>query len=89
MSKSKVVVTKTGTVAMIGKEAVNVYRLITILQGMKFELRTGMKLTNKAPSCFTIARREFGIRGNKAKLIEQMEEIVAQAKSQIPVEVEG
>lgn len=85
----KVTVTETGMVAFVGKEAVSLYRLMTILSGMRFEKKTGMKLTSKAPSCFTIARREFGIRGNKDKLIAQMEQIVAEAKAAVPVEVEG
>jgi len=38
-------------------------RLLTIKHGMEWEIRTGGKLTAKAPSCFTIIREEFGIRG--------------------------
>lgn len=39
-------------------------RCLMIKQGMEWEIRIpGGKLTAKAPSCFTIARQEFGIHG--------------------------
>lgn len=89
MSGDKITVLKSGTIAATGKKAVNIFRLATIVQGMKFEMKTGMKLTSRAPSCFTIARREFGLKGNKDKLLAQMETILAEAKREVPVEVEG
>jgi hypothetical protein len=80
------IIHKTGGVTLTGEGGVNFFRLVTILQGMKFELKTGMKLT-RGPSCFTHARRTCGIKGNKAKLIAQMEVIVAEARDALPTEV--
>lgn len=37
-------------------------RTLTIKQGLEMEMN-GMKLTAKAPSCYTIIREELGIRG--------------------------
>lgn len=67
-----------GPQAFVGKEAVDFFRMATVLRGMKSELATGMRMTSKAPSCFTIARRDYGLKGNKQKLIEQMEKLVAE-----------
>lgn len=39
-------------------------RVITIKNGLEWEIRfPGGKLARNAPSCFTIIRNEFGIRG--------------------------
>jgi hypothetical protein len=59
-----------------GPQAVNFLRMTMILRGMKLELRTGMRMTSRAPSCFTLARREYGLKGNKQKLIDQFEVLV-------------
>ena len=69
--------TKDGTpYAFDGKEAVDFFRMNTLLQGMKFELKTGMKMT-RGPSCFTLVKKEYGLKGSKEKLIEQFEKLVA------------
>jgi len=71
-------VTKDGTpYAFDGKEAVDFFRMNTLLQGMKFELKTGMKMT-RGPSCFTLVKKEYGLKGSKEKLIEQFEKLLAE-----------
>lgn len=40
-------------------------RLCMLLSGLKFEIETGMRLTNKTAKCSTILRREFGITGTR------------------------
>lgn len=86
MSKSKIVVSEAG-ISYDGREAVNVFRLNMILQGLKFEARfKGARLTGKAPKCSTIVRREFGLKGNHEKLIAQFEPLVEQARAMVPVE---
>jgi len=70
-------VTKDGTpYAFDGPQAVDFFRMNTLLQGMKFELKTGMKMT-RGPSCFTFVKKEYGLKGSKEKLIEQFEKLVA------------
>lgn len=66
-----------------GEAAVDFYRLTLILSGMKLELKTGMRTTRRAPSCFTIARREFGLKGNKQKLIDQFEKLVTEENTKM------
>lgn len=68
-----------GVATTITGTGIPYFRMAMILSGMQFELKTGMKLTGKAPSCFTIARREFGLKGNKEKLIEQFAKLVDEA----------
>lgn len=62
-------VSEHGSISM-GPDGVKLYRLLTIKSGMELEFK-GIRLTRKAPSCFTIVRREFGLKGNKRKLYEQ------------------
>ena len=53
-------------------EQINVYRLLTIRQGLRLEAK-GMRLTNKAPSCLSIVKREFGFKGSREKVTAQYE----------------
>lgn len=70
-----------GTVVASGAPAVDRMRVIVILQALKLEADTGMKMTSrkKAPSPLTIVRKEFGIKAKttrdayikfRAKMIE-------------------
>lgn len=72
--KLDVEVSNNGTITM-GSDGVKLYRLLIIKAGMEFEMKTGMRLTGKAPSSFTIVRKEFGLKGNKQKLYSQFCEI--------------
>jgi len=53
-------------------EQINAFRMKTLLRGMKLE-RSGMKLT-RGPSCLSIVKREFGLKGNREKVIAQFKE---------------
>ena len=76
-------VTKDGTpYAFDGPQAVDFFRMNTLLQGMKFELKTGMKMT-RGPSCFTRVKKEYGLKGSKEKLIEQFEKLLAEANKKM------
>lgn len=68
--KSSISVTETGAVIFQGPEAVNVFRLLTIRQGLKAE-SFGMRLTSKAPSCRSIVKKEFGIKDRDIKTVMQ------------------
>lgn len=70
-------------VGFVGPKAVNLYRMQTILQGLKMEQR-GMRLT-RGPKCSTIVRREYGLKGKHPALIEQFEQLLAEAKAQVPI----
>lgn len=63
--------TETGAI-IFTNESVNIYRLLTIRAGLKAEAM-GMRLTRKAPSCLSIVKKEFGFKGNLAKVTAQYE----------------
>jgi hypothetical protein len=42
------------------------FRLATIKMGLEAELR-GFRLTSRAPKCFSIIKKEYGIKGDKLK----------------------
>ena len=56
-------------------EQIPVFRLKMLLMGLKSEIR-GMRLTSKAPTCYSIIKREFGLKGNKQKVLDQFEQIL-------------
>ena len=71
-------VSKDGTPTLFdGPKAVNFFRMNALLQGMRTELKTGMRLT-RGPSCFFRVKKEYGLKGNKQKLIDQFEKLVAE-----------
>jgi hypothetical protein len=44
-------------------------RAICLMRGLELEMKNpGMRLTNKAPSAFTIVKRELGFKGSKHKV---------------------
>ena len=57
-----------GTISM-GRNGIALYRLLLIKTGMELEMK-GIRLTRKIPSAFTIARKEFGLSGNKRRIYE-------------------
>jgi squalene cyclase len=68
--RAEIHTTEGGGIMINGKAGVNLLRLTMIKSGMEFESNTGMKLTGKAPSCFTIARKEYGFKGSKKAIYE-------------------
>lgn len=64
-------------VAFVGHKATAFFRLRMIYRGLEFEVENpNMRLTAKAPKCSTLVKREFGLKGTPAKLLEQMHEIM-------------
>lgn len=63
--------------AFVGEKATAYFRLRMILHGLELEVKNpGFRLTSKAPKCTTIVKKEFGLKGNPAKLLEQFREIM-------------
>jgi hypothetical protein len=57
------------------------YRYIVLLKGLALESKTGMKVSRGA-SCYQIIKREFGLKGSKAKVYEQFK-VILQEKNLI------
>jgi len=51
-------------------EQINSLRAHMLRIGLESELK-GFRLTNKAPSCYTIIKRELGFKGSKIKVYAQ------------------
>jgi hypothetical protein len=47
-------------------------RLWLIYDGLRLEANHGMRLTGKAPTCYSIAKAELGLKGNKPKVLAQL-----------------
>tara|TARA_X000001316_G_scaffold12120_2_gene5638 strand:- start:510 stop:773 length:264 start_codon:yes stop_codon:yes gene_type:complete len=43
-------------------------RAFVMLQGLHGEITMNMRLTNKAPTCYTLIKREFGLKGSREKV---------------------
>jgi hypothetical protein len=50
---------------------INALRAHTLRIGLESEIKHKMRLTGKAPSCYTIIKRELGFKGNKVRVYAQ------------------
>lgn len=83
MATSEILVNERGDAeACSGPDAVEVYRLALLLQGLKVEA-TGMRMSAKVPKATTICRRQYGLKGNREKMIQQVEKLLEAAKAKV------
>lgn len=54
------------------------YRHKVLLSGLKLELQ-GMSMT-RGRTCYSIIKREFGLKGNRQKVLAQFEKIIEEDK---------
>jgi len=66
---------------MITGESIMHYRLLCLIQGLKAEIR-GMRLTSKGRTCYAIIKSEYGFKGNKEKVLTQVEQLMATIKEE-------
>ena len=64
-----------GTFIAVGIDQTNLFRMRTLLLGLRLEATTGMKLTNRAPSAYSIIKKEYGLKGNKVSVFNQFVQI--------------
>ena len=50
---------------------INALRAHTLRIGLESEIKHNMRLTGKAPSCYSIIKRELGFKGNKIRVYAQ------------------
>ena len=50
------------------------FRELTLLKGLKVEL-AGLKL-GRGPSCYSIIKKEFGLRGNRQSVYNQFSKLI-------------
>ena len=57
-----------------GKENILAYRARVLLSGLKLETK-GMKIS-RGPSCYARAKAEYGLKGSKQKVYDQLKAIL-------------
>jgi hypothetical protein len=71
-----------------GKEQTNLFRMKTLLIGLRTEATTGMKLT-RGRSCYSIIKSQYGLKGNKANVYNQFVQIYNAELSRVFPQGEG
>ena len=71
--KEVIVDTGPGYVTLTGNQIVKA-RLLALRMGLNLEAK-GMKMS-RGVSCLAIVKREFGFRGNRAKVLTQLEKVI-------------
>jgi hypothetical protein len=59
-------------------DQIHQFRRLTLLRGLKLEVE-GFQV-KRPPSCYSVVKKEFGLKGNKAKVLEQFTKIVNDMK---------
>jgi len=59
-------------------DQIHQFRRLTLLRGLKLEAE-GYQV-KRPPSCYSVVKKEFGLKGNKAKVLEQFTKIVNDMK---------
>ena len=52
---------------------IEVARMLTLRKGLQLEIK-GMRMSGR--SCYAIIKRDFGLTGNRAKVLEQFEQLI-------------
>ncbi len=70
----------TGDISLDTPEQICAYREVMIYQGLKFEISTAargipMRLT-RGVSCYALAKKEYGLKGNREKVLAALKEIL-------------
>ena len=75
----------------VTKSSMPMYRMLLMLNGLKMETETNgrLRLTGKAPTCYTLVKREYGLKGNLQKVLDQFEKIVERAKLDHAVNIQA
>ena len=56
-------------------EKIERYRLLVLRSALQMEISTGMRMT-RGRTAYSIAKKEFGFKGNKKKVLSQLEEYI-------------
>lgn len=68
-----------GGFCVTGKEDIGLYRLMTMKARMKMEVK-GMSFSGRSTSA--MLKDEFGWKGNKKKILEQLEALIEEKKQE-------
>jgi len=69
-----------GTMVITG-EHIPLYRLMVMASGLKLEIK-GIR-SSRGRTCYALAKSEFGFKGNKTKVLEQLEAHIEDVKREV------
>jgi hypothetical protein len=69
-AEGHITVDEHGGITCSGPAGVALFRLLTLRSGLRLEL-SGIRVS-RGVSCYAIAKREFGFKGNKQKVFDQL-----------------
>ena len=55
-------------ISIQGKEKTLAFRKLTLLNALELEINSGLKMTSKLPSAYSIIKKEFGYKGSKKEV---------------------
>ena len=71
-----------GSIMMDGPDAVEVYRLATLISALKLQ-KAGIRMSSRIPQATTICRKQYGLKGSIDKLTPQVEKLLAEQKEKV------
>lgn len=71
-----------------GIHQTNLFRMKTLLIGLRTEATTGMKLT-RGRSCYSIIKQQYGLKGNKVSVFNQFVQIYNNELARVMPEKQG
>jgi hypothetical protein len=63
------------TIVLDTPEKKELARLIALRSAMRMEVK-GFRMTNKAPTAYSILRKEYGFKGSKQNVLDQVSSIL-------------
>ena len=68
-----------GNVMVTGADDMQVLRLLALRSGLAIEAKTGLRLS-RGRSCYAITKAEYGFKGNKRRVLEQLDAFIEGAR---------
>ncbi len=62
-------------------ESIMHYRLLNMIRGLKLEIK-GMRLTSKGRTCYAMLKSEYGLKGDREKVLVQAQKIMDDIKKE-------
>jgi len=61
---------------VITGDSIPIYRLLMLRQALRMEMK-GLRVSSHSPTAYSIIKKEFGLKGSKAKVLAAFEAILA------------
>jgi len=64
-----------------GPDDMKLFRVLVLRTGLALEVK-GIRLSRRARSCYATVKEEFGIKGNKKRVLEQLDDLIEQCRAE-------